>query len=77
MSKQVAKNLTYLGLAPSEVAYIQTRILKRTLETISLGERRSIDQPISGRDTKTALDHVFLNLEVRNAVDEIIAKASC
>ena len=62
MTKRTYDNCVYLGLAPSEIAYVQTRVLKRTLESLSLQERRSIDNPINGLDSKLAIDNLFSSL---------------
>ena len=41
-SKKCNSNLRAIGMNPAEISYIQSRILKRTLETVFLNERREI-----------------------------------
>ena len=62
ISNRTARSLRYMGLAMNEIAYLQTRIIKRTLETMSLGERRSLDDRLLTEDVNTSIRNLQKNL---------------
>ena len=62
-NRNMLKFAKYLGLSKREIGYIQSRILKSTLESLTLSERKGCDEKIALKDTSKPINNLFQTVD--------------